>query len=99
MTGPHRAADRVRTLGFDTHDPYRRSRAPERERDAGDQAATPDGDDDELHVREVIQDLETDRALPGDDEWIGVGMDECLALLPLDPMGKGERVVVHVAFE
>ena len=47
----------------------------------------------------VIEDLEADCALARYDEWIGIRMDECLALLLLDPVRERERVVVHVALK
>src|SRR5207247_2111200 len=48
----------------------------QRERDAGDQAAPADWDDDRSDVRELFVELEADRALAGDHQWILEGMDE-----------------------
>ncbi len=45
--------------------------------DPGDQPAAADGHEDRRHVAELVpKNLVTDRALPGDDQWIVEGMHE-----------------------
>ena len=71
----------------------------ERKRDAADEASAADRDDDGVHVGKVVEDLEADRALPGEDERVRVRVDESLARLALDLMREREGVVVDAAAE
>src|SRR4029077_4815159 len=99
MTSAHRTADGVCALGLDYDDSHGRPRVAEGEREPGDEPAAAHGNDDELHVRQVVEYLETDRPLARDDEGIRVRMDERLALLAFDAVREREGVVVDIALE
>ena len=47
----------------------------DRGREPGDQAAAADRDDDHVHLRQVLEDLEAERALARDHQRVGEGMD------------------------
>ena len=53
-------------LGLNTDDLDVGTETPQRDRDAGDEPAAPDRDDDGLDVGEVFDDLERHASLPGD---------------------------------
>ena len=67
--------------GLDADDLDRWLERLRRDRDAGDQSAAADRDDDLVEVRRVGQHLERDGALAGHDGGIVVGMDEGEAFL------------------
>ena len=78
-------------------DPRRRTKGPQRGGDAAGEPAAAERDDDRVHVREVLEDLEADRAVSGDDGRIADGMDEealdpgiAVVLEDLPPAGVGE---------
>ena len=58
-----------------------------RDRDARDQAAAADRDDQHIEIGRIRQDLERDRALAGDHRRVGEGMDVGQAIT----LGAGER--------
>ena len=54
----------------------------DRHRHTADQSAAADGDDDLLHIGHLIQNLQPDGSLTGDDVGIVEGMGEGIALFP-----------------
>src|SRR5699024_5983732 len=62
------------------------------EGDARDQPAAPDGDDHRIQVGQLVQDLQADGPLPGNDQLVVVRVDEGHARLGLE----ADRVVVGV---
>ena len=78
VAGREARGEGLRALGRDADD----ARAPvERRDDARDQAAAAGADDDCLDVRHVLEQLERERPVAGDDERIGVRVDEDAPLL------------------
>ena len=98
-TRAYRSSDGIRALRLDAHDANSGSRRAQRQCDPADEPAAADRDDHELDIRKVFDYFQADRALTRDDQRIGVGVHEGLALLVLDPMRERERVVVHVSLE
>ena len=76
-----------------------RTEALDREGDTGDQSAATDRHDDRIHILELVEDLETDRALACDDRIVVVRMDEGHARLLLELDGLVMRVVVGALHE
>ena len=69
------------------------------DRDARRHSAAADGDDDRLEVRVLLEELEADRPLAGDDEVVVEGVDEHLVLGGLDLLRAVERFVEVRAVE
>ena len=78
--GMLRALDRVdhrrEALGLHADDLDARLARARRHRDAGDQAAAADRHHQRVELRAPLEHLERHRALPGDDRFVVVGMDE-----------------------
>ena len=91
--------DRLGPDRLDAVDPDARPPLLERGRHPRDQPAAADADDGHVDVGQVLEDLEADRAVAGDDERVveRVAVDE--ALLLADPVERGERLVHGVALE
>ena len=88
-----------RTGRLHTIDLALRAEALDREGDTGDQSAATDRHDDRVHILELVEDLETDRALTRDDRIIIVRMDEGHARLLLELDGLIMRIVVGAFHE
>src|SRR5581483_391566 len=77
-----------------------RVRGFDRQGDAADQAAAANGCQERVEMRQVLDDLEADRALPRDDQWIVIGMDEDQVLrlghLPRIDRGGIDRVALQL---
>ena len=82
---------RVGALGLDADDAGARPPCLDRGRDAADEPAAADADHDDVDVRHVVDDLETDRAVAGDDRRVVERVDEREALGVADPLHLGER--------
>ncbi len=92
-----RVAGVGRELGLDADDPGRGSQRPDRRRDAGGEAAAADRDEDGRHVRQVGNDLEPDRPLPGDDPIVVVWRDDRQAAFGGQPFGGRLALVARGA--
>src|SRR3989449_4134630 len=66
----------------------------DREADASDEPAAADGDEDRVHVGSLREQLEAERALPGDDALVVEGVDEGESALGLDLAGAPVRLIV-----
>ena len=71
-------------LGLDADDPGRRAERLDRHRDPARQPAATDRDEDDRDVRQVLDELEADRPLAGDDPIVVEGRDD------LEPALGGE---------
>ncbi len=94
-----RTPDRVGAFGL--HADHANSGEPllQCQRRARQKPAAAHAHEDQVDVGHVVVDLEPDRALAGDDQRVGVGVHEGLALLAFDLVRERERVVVHLAGE
>src|SRR4029079_1403473 len=90
---------RVRALGLDTDDPGSGTTRLHGRGDAADQSPTPDADDDDIDVRYVIDDLETDRPVAGDHRRIVERMDECEPFDVADALHLRERIAHVLAMQ
>ena len=92
------AVERVGELRLDGDD----TTALGRDGDSRDEPAASHGDDDDLRIGHVLEDLQPDGALPGDRERIVEGMDEGPAGLlhqlaeTLERLGRPTRFEVNV---
>ena len=78
-TGPaggQRGRVRRGALGLHADHPDVGRQRLDRDRDAGEQPAAAGADDDGAHVRALLEDLQADRALPGDDVGVVERVDE-----------------------
>ena len=76
-----------------------RAEALDREGNTGDQSAATDRHDDRIHILELVEDLETDRALARDDRIVVVRMDEGHARLLLELDGLIMCIIVGALHE
>ena len=76
--------------GLDAVDADARAPLLQRRGDAGDQPAAADADHDDVEVRQVLEQLEADRAVAGDDRRVVERVDEAEALRVADPLHLGE---------
>ena len=83
-----------RTRGLHAVDLYLRAQALDGERHAGDQTAAADRHDDRVHIGQLVEDFETNRSLPCDDQLVIIRMNEGHAGLLLQLHGAVMRVVV-----
>ena len=83
---------RVRALRLDPVDPRRRPDLPDRGRDARDQPAATDRHDDDVDVRQVLEDLEPGRAVAGDQLRVVERVHERQAALGREPLLLGEHL-------
>ena len=74
-------------LRLDADHPRARAQRPDRDRDAARQPAAADRDEDRRDVRQVLGDLQPDRALAGDDPVVVERRDDRQAALGGDPLG------------
>ena len=63
-------------LGFHADDPRARDERLDRHRDTTRESAAADRHEDQRDIRQVLGDLESDRALPGDDPIVVVRRDD-----------------------
>ena len=83
-----------RTRGLHAVDLYLGAQALDGERHAGDQTAAADRHDDCVHIGQLVEDFETNRSLPCDDQLVIIRMNEGHAGLLLQLHGAVMRVVV-----
>ena len=83
-----------RARGLHAVDLYLGTQALDGERHAGDQAAAADRHDDRVHIGQLVEDFETNRSLPCDDQLVIIRMNEGHAGLLLQLHGAVMRVVV-----
>ena len=88
-----------RTGRLHTIDLALRAEALYREGDTGDQSAATDRHDHRVHILELVEDLETDRALARDDRIVVVRMDEGHARLLLELDGLIMGIIVGALHE
>ena len=88
-----------RTGRLHTIDLALRAEALDREGDTGDQSAATDRHDHRVHILELVEDLETDRALARDDRFVVVRMDEGHARLLLELDGLVMGIIVGALHE
>ena len=88
--GGERAGERGGPLGLHGDHPDVRTAGLDRGRDPRDQAPAPGADDDRGDVRALVEDLQADRALPGDDVGVLEGVDEHRSG-PLGVLGGGHE--------
>jgi hypothetical protein len=67
VSGGQRRAHGRRLIRLHPDDPRLRPTGPDRRRDPRDQPATADGDHDRAGIGDVVEDVQTERALSGDD--------------------------------
>ena len=94
---PKALGDGVGSLGLHAVDFYAGVHLLDGGNHPGQQPAAARGGDDHIHRRQVAEDFKAQRALPGDDLEIVVGVQEGRALLLADFAGFGVGVVVHLA--
>ena len=70
-----------------------------RDGDAGDQAAAADRDDQHVEIGRVLEHFERDRALPGDDVRIVIGMHPDQVALARLGLGARLRLAERLAVE
>ena len=86
-----RERHRIRTLGLDAVDADRRPALLDRGRHAGDQSPATDADDHDVEIGQVLDDLEADRTVAGDDGRIVERVHELEALGVADAFQLGQR--------
>ncbi len=100
VAGGQRRRERRGVLGLHRHHPHVRPHPAHGRGHPADQAAAPGGHQDGPHVRHLFQDLQPDRALPGDHVRVVERVDEhragLLGELPGPGQGLGQRVPVQV---
>ena len=82
----------VRALRLDAVDADRGAPLLDRRGHARDETAAADPDDDDVEVGQVLDELEADRAVAGDDGRIVERVDELEALGVADPLELGQRL-------
>ena len=92
-------ADRVRSARFDAVHADPGPLLLERRGDARDQAAAADADDDDVEVGLVLEQLEANRTMAGDDGRVIERVDEAQALRVADPLHLGEGLADVGAME
>ena len=92
MTGLQRVGKGGRELRLDRDDPRLRPERLDRNCDAGDEASAAHRHDDRVEVGHLLEELETDRALAGDDVGIVVGRDRDTAGRALELVGERDRL-------
>src|SRR5439155_26531527 len=78
-----------------------RPRRLDRDRDPGGQPAAADGDHDPAQIRDVLEQLEPERPLAGDDVGIVERVDEAHAGLGRAPARRGDAIgdaLAHQAY-
>ena len=90
---------RVRPLRLDAIDAKARLALLECGRDTGDQSPATDTDDHDIEVRQVVEEFETDGAVPGDDRGVVERVDELESLLVPHPLHLRERLADVRAME
>ena len=89
-----RGVDRLHAV-----DPDRRPLLLERGGRPRDQPPAADPDDDDVDLRQVLEDLEPDAAMAGDDGGVLERVDERQATLVADPLERPERLTDVGALE
>ena len=79
-------------VGFNTDDADTGAGLFEGAGDAADEASAADGDDDRFQIRHLLQELEGDGSLAGDDFGVVKGVDEGSALFAVDGGGLRRRL-------
>ena len=92
-----RVAGVGRELGLDADDPGVGSQGPDGRRDAAGKPAATDGHEDRGDVGQVVDDLEADRALAGDDPVVVVRRDDREAAFGGEPLGDALALVARRA--
>ena len=67
--------------------------------DAGNQTAAADGHNDRIQVIHLVEDLQTDGALSGDDVFIIKGMDKGVAVFLLQLQSLPVGIIVHTGYQ
>ena len=80
----------ARRLGLHADDAHLRPHLAQGERDSRGEPAAADRDDHRLDLRQLLGELEPDRALTGDHLFVEVGVDERRAR-PLDVLARGRQ--------
>src|SRR3546814_16116649 len=76
LAGQQRCRQRCGALGLDPDHAYVGAQRLDRHRHPRDQSATPGGDQHGAYVRDLLEDLEAGRTLPGDDVLVVERVDQ-----------------------